>query len=142
MRKRTETGGIELSLANCRRCGKLFNKTRHDVCPDCIHEEENKIAEIRDYLRVHPLANIYEVSQGTSATYEEIVDLIRRGKLMLRQYPNMTYPCERCGAPTQSGRFCMNCAQELSAEIQMDKRKYSTNKPYKENHNRGFYSRE
>ena len=142
MRKRTETGGIELSLANCRRCGKLFNKTRHDVCPDCIHEEENKIAEIRDYLRVHPLANIYEVSQGTSATYEEIVDLIRRGKLLLRQYPNMTYPCERCGAPTQSGRFCMNCAQELSAEIQMDKRKYSTNKPYKENHNRGFYSRE
>ncbi|WP_237699988.1 TIGR03826 family flagellar region protein [Alicyclobacillus acidocaldarius] len=137
-----ETGGIGVALANCRRCGRLFNKTSHDVCPSCIHEEENKIAEIRDYLREHPLANIYEVSQGTSATYEEIVDLIRRGKLLLRQYPNMTYPCERCGAPTQSGRLCMNCAQELSSEIQMGERTYSANKPYKENHNRGFYSRE
>ena len=131
-----------MALANCRRCGRLFNKTSHDVCPSCIHEEENKIAEIRGYLRGHPLANIYEVSQGTSATYEEIVDLLRRGKLLLRQYPNMTYPCERCGAPTQSGRLCTNCAQELSSGIELGGGKYSSNKPYKENHNRGFYSRD
>ncbi|WP_268884365.1 TIGR03826 family flagellar region protein [Alicyclobacillus fructus] len=137
-----ETGGIRLALANCRRCGRLFNKMGHDVCPSCIHEEENKIAEIRDYLREHPLANIYEVSQGTSAAYEEIVDLIRTGKLLLRQYPNMTYPCERCGAPTQSGRLCMNCAQELGEGIQMYDRKYYNKKPYTKNRNGGFYSRE
>ncbi len=128
-------------LANCRRCGKLFNRIGQDLCPDCIREEEEKINEIREYLRHHPRANIYEVSQKTSATYDEIVDLIRTGKLMLRQYPNVVYPCDKCGSPTQTGRLCMNCEQELMSEFKV---RTKGNDLYKANHeksNKGFYSR-
>ncbi|EJY54915.1 hypothetical protein URH17368_2393 [Alicyclobacillus hesperidum URH17-3-68] len=73
--------------------------------------------EIRQYLKKHPQANIYEVADGTAATYEEIVAFLRDGRLILRDNPNMAYPCERCGTLTQSGRLCANCTQALAKEL-------------------------
>lgn len=115
-------GGMTVAIANCRRCGRLFNRMGRDICPDCAREEDEKLATIRAYLRQHPLANIYEVANGTDVSYDEIVQFIRDGRLLLRNNPNMVYPCERCGTPTQSGRLCANCAKEMGRALERDMR--------------------
>lgn len=112
-----------MAIANCRRCGKLFNRIGRDICPDCVKDEDEKLATIRAYLRQHPLANIYEVANGTDVSYDEIVQFIRDGRLLLRNNPNMVYPCERCGTPTQSGRLCANCAKEMAREVKNEGRR-------------------
>ncbi|KRW90858.1 hypothetical protein SD51_12335 [Alicyclobacillus tengchongensis] len=103
-----------MAIANCKRCGRLYNRVGRDMCQDCIRKEDDVLLDIRQYLKKHPQANIYEVADGTAATYEEIVDFLRDGRLILRDNPNMAYPCERCGTLTQSGRLCANCTQALT----------------------------
>ncbi|GMA56852.1 hypothetical protein GCM10025858_13550 [Alicyclobacillus sacchari] len=103
-----------MPIANCKRCGRLYNRAGRDICPECIRQEDAVLLEIRQYLKKHPQANIYEVAEGTNATYEEIVEFLRDGRLILRDNPNMAYPCERCGTLTQSGRLCANCTQVMA----------------------------
>jgi len=129
---------MTVAIANCRRCGKLFNRVGRDICRECIKDEDEKLETIRAYLRQHPLANIYEVANGTDVSYDEIVQFIRDGRLLLRNNPNMVYPCERCGTPTQSGRLCANCAKEMAREL--DKRAHGQDAG-KKHGDKGFYSR-
>ncbi|ACV59571.1 hypothetical protein Aaci_2567 [Alicyclobacillus acidocaldarius subsp. acidocaldarius DSM 446] len=133
-----------MAIANCRRCGKLFNRVGRDICPECIKDEDEKLATIRAYLRQHPLANIYEVANGTDVSYDEIVQFIRDGRLLLRNNPNMVYPCERCGTPTQSGRLCANCAKEMARQVQNDSRQEAGRNQgpsHDAQREKGFYSR-
>ncbi|SIS50877.1 flagellar operon protein TIGR03826 [Alicyclobacillus vulcanalis] len=124
-----------MAIANCRRCGKLYNRVGRDICPDCMKQEDEHLTAIRAYLRQHPLANIYEVSNGTGVPYDEIVQFLRDGRLLLRNNPNMVYPCDRCGTPTQSGRLCANCAKEMARELRPGQR------PDGRDRNPGFYSK-
>ncbi|GMA64512.1 hypothetical protein NZD89_04125 [Alicyclobacillus fastidiosus] len=129
-----------MPIANCKRCGRMYNRVGREICPECIREEDRILNDIRNFLRKNKLANISELSDGTGVEYGIIVDMIRDGRLMLRDNPNLTYPCERCGEQTQSGRLCARCTQELarnlsaaSAELR-DKQKQG-------NRGKGFYSR-
>ncbi len=103
-----------VTIANCKRCGRLFHKSGKDVCPECLREEDQLLSEIRQFLRKYPDSTIFDVADGTQVEYHVIVDFIRDGRLILRDNPNMSYPCERCGAPTMSGRLCVTCSRELA----------------------------
>lgn len=107
-------GVIFLTVANCKQCGRIFNRVRRDICADCSAQEDRTLTVIRGYLKEHRDANIQEVSGGTEVEYDTIVRMIQDGRLLLRDNPNMTYPCERCGTSTTSGRFCANCSKELA----------------------------
>lgn len=129
-----------MPIANCKRCGRMYNRVGRDICLNCVREEDMMLTEIRNFLRKNKLANIAEVAEGTHVEYEIIVDMIRDGRLILRNHPNMSYACERCGKPTQSGRFCGSCTQELarglsaaSAELREKNAQTKSGK--------GFYSR-
>ncbi|QSO50367.1 hypothetical protein JZ785_15570 [Alicyclobacillus curvatus] len=106
-----------MPIANCKRCQRIFNKTRRDICPDCIAEEEAAFLTVRAYLREHKDATMAEVTEETGVELEVIVALIQDGRLILRDNPNLTYPCSRCGAQTQAGRYCADCTRELTQEI-------------------------
>lgn len=107
-----------MPIAYCKRCHRLFNKGRRDLCPNCVEEQEQVFQTVRAYLKQNPLANLMEVAEGTGVDPNDVVDLIREGLLLVRDNPNLNYPCERCGAPTQAGRYCTKCAEELTAALQ------------------------
>lgn len=107
-----------MPIANCKRCGRIFNRIRRDICTNCIHEEDEIIAAIRGYLKQHRDATITNVMESTGIEYATIVQMIQEGRLLLRDNPNMTYPCERCGNPTSSGRFCADCARKLAQGLE------------------------
>ncbi len=58
-----------------------------------------------------------QVTEDTDVPTEFIIDMIREGRLILRDNPNLNYPCERCGNPTRAGRYCASCTKELSTSL-------------------------
>lgn len=72
---------------------------------------------VRKYLRHHRDASMVEVSEETGVDVDMIIDMIRDGRLIIRDNPNLSYGCERCGSPTQAGRYCAQCTKELSNNL-------------------------
>ncbi|CAM3951995.1 TIGR03826 family flagellar region protein [Alicyclobacillus pomorum] len=106
-----------MPIANCKRCGRIFSQVRRNICPACIAEEDQACETVRAYLRKNRDATMTQVTEDTGVATEFIIDLIRDGRLILRNNPNLNYPCERCGNPTQAGRYCASCTKELSASL-------------------------
>ncbi|MCL6633707.1 MAG: hypothetical protein K6T63_13875 [Alicyclobacillus herbarius] len=136
-----------MPIANCKRCGRIFNRVRRDICPACIAEEDAAFEKVRAYLREHRFATMPETSEATGVDLDLMIEMVKSGRLILRDNPNFTYACERCGAPTQVGRFCARCTRELSqmfthatrtgADEDMDKPQKEQPRGYR----RGYYSR-
>ncbi|MBX6396213.1 MAG: hypothetical protein IRY98_11055 [Alicyclobacillaceae bacterium] len=102
-----------MPIANCARCGRVFNRVARNICPGCIAEEEKAFQQIREYLRTHPLANVEQIAEGTGVDVSVVIDLLESGRLSLRE----PYPCERCGEPITSGRYCPRCTRTLQDSL-------------------------
>lgn len=119
-------------LENCPQCGKLFVRTVRPICPDCQKEIDKQFQLVYDYLRKkeNRQATIYEVSENTGVSLAQIKQFIREGRLMIRDLPNMGYPCESCGEIIREGRMCLSCrkkfqgvAERLSQVFVQDKQR-------------------
>ncbi|MCL6547324.1 MAG: hypothetical protein K6T30_00270 [Alicyclobacillus sp.] len=110
-------GGVNMPIANCKRCGRIYNRVRRDICPACIEEEDRAFTLVRGYLNEHRNASMAELTEATGVDPALVIALIQSGRLILRDNPNLSYACERCGQPTQTGRFCKSCAKELSQAL-------------------------
>lgn len=130
-----------MPIANCKRCGRIYNRLGREICAECVQQEDELIKEIRQFLRQHKHANIYEVAEQTKVDYAVIVEFIRDGRVILRDNPNMGYPCERCGKKTMSGRFCADCSAELVEGLGQAAQKLRDKNNLKNKPNQGFYSR-
>ena len=106
-----------MAVANCKRCGRIYNRVRRDICVNCIGDEDKAFQTVRKYLREHRDATMENVVESTGVELDLIVDMIRDGRIILRDNPNLTYECDRCGKPTQSGRYCTTCTQELASNL-------------------------
>jgi flagellar operon protein (TIGR03826 family) len=103
-----------MALANCKACGRLFNRLNNDICPVCVKEEEEKFYLVRDYLKENRRAQIIEVSEATGVEVSLIIKFMREGRLSAVDNPNLNYPCDSCGAPISEGRFCKPCKERLN----------------------------
>ena len=104
-----------MPIATCKRCGRIFNRVRRDICPACIIEEDGWFMAIKTYLHNQNDASLEEVAEATGVQPEYVADMIRDGRLLVRDHPNLAYPCERCKKPTQSGRYCASCSKEIAS---------------------------
>ncbi|MBX6396344.1 MAG: hypothetical protein IRY98_11710 [Alicyclobacillaceae bacterium] len=116
---------VAVNVANCKRCGRIFQKTAGvTVCPACRREEEELYQKVRAYVAEHRGATIIEVSEATGVDADLVLQFLREGRLSVVNGGNMRYPCERCGREIQTGRFCERCVAELArgfAPLQQDK---------------------
>jgi len=107
-----------LKLCNCSECGKLFGTTGSDVCPDCLVKETEELELVKDFLRNNKNVGIDEISAATDVDSEKIIKFIKDGRLVTNApVPGVELKCERCDKPILSGRFCPNCAKDLSREL-------------------------
>ncbi|RPF54353.1 TIGR03826 family flagellar region protein [Aquisalibacillus elongatus] len=102
-------------LANCPRCGALFLKGPLDVCQNCYQEEEEKFDLVYQFIRQkkNRMATVLEVSSETGVEEKLIMKWVHQKRLHPAQFPNLTYPCERCSNPIREGKLCKDCADEL-----------------------------
>jgi flagellar operon protein (TIGR03826 family) len=108
-------------LSNCPKCDAIFVKNQfRDVCQDCWKEEETAYETVYQFIRKREnrTATILQVVEATGVDEDLILKFIRTGKLKLAQFPNLGYPCEKCGVSIREGKVCMSCAVELRKDLQ------------------------
>lgn len=108
---------MSLNVGNCPRCGKLFAKNFRDVCPACMKEIDLQYEACVKFLRENRGCTIQELSEETGVPYRQIVKFIREGRISIINAPNMSYPCETCGAPIRENTICDNCRQRLTKDV-------------------------
>ncbi|WP_243290283.1 TIGR03826 family flagellar region protein [Bacillus sp. FJAT-47783] len=108
-------------LANCLKCNALFLKTKfRDVCEACYKKEENDYETVYNFLkrRENRRATLLEVVESTGVSEDLLLKFIRQRRLQLANFPNLGYPCEKCGKVIQEGKLCVTCTKELRTEIE------------------------
>jgi len=112
---------MAFNLGNCPRCGKVFARGVHDVCPACVKEIEEEYERCHDYLKEHKGVTIYELSEATEVSVRQITKFIREGRISLEGAPNLAYPCESCGMLIREGTICDSCRKRLSRDYELVK---------------------
>ena len=107
-------------LSNCPKCNGIFVKTKfREICENCWKEEETAYDTVYKFIRKREnrAATITQVVEATGVEEELLLKFIRTGRLKLTQFPNLGYPCDKCGAIIRKGKLCENCAGELRQEL-------------------------
>lgn len=109
-------------LANCANCGAVFVKTSiRDICDKCYKEEEEAFEKVNNFLKQkkNRMATMVQVVEKTGVPEEMILKFIRKGRIRLVNFPNLSYPCESCGRPIQKGKLCEECSKTLKKELEV-----------------------
>ncbi|MCM3162349.1 TIGR03826 family flagellar region protein [Metabacillus litoralis] len=107
-------------LANCPVCDTLFVQTQfRSVCDKCYKEEEKKYETVYAFLRKRDnrKALLDEVVEGTGVSRDLILKFIRTGRIQLSNFPNLGYPCEKCGTSIRKDRLCESCSQDIHKQL-------------------------
>lgn len=106
-------------LANCETCGKVFVKTASPICPSCRKELEEKFERVWRYIRKkeNREATVIEVHEATGVEEKLIFQWIKEGRLKVKEFVNLAYPCASCGKPIQTGNLCEACASRLKKDL-------------------------
>ncbi|WNR42514.1 flagellar protein [Paenibacillus roseipurpureus] len=107
----------QLMVANCPTCGKVFQKNVRNQCMGCSTNIHQLLSATLDFLRRNYRASLEQVSASTGVSELQLQVWIKEGKIMLRDYPNLSYPCASCSAPIRENKCCTSCAMRLTREI-------------------------
>lgn len=110
-------GGGRVNLVKCRKCGILFPRERGDLCPACRELENEALDKVKNYLDYHPEATAEKVAEKTGVEVERILRFAREGALSSVENVNIRFPCEKCGEPISTGRFCKRCTDRLADDF-------------------------
>jgi flagellar operon protein (TIGR03826 family) len=108
---------VSLNVANCPQCGRVFVKGIQEVCPNCIKEIERQFDSCSKYLRENRATSLNDLSEATEVPIRQITKFIREGRISIKNFPNMTYPCESCGNAIREGQICDSCRSKLSKDM-------------------------
>lgn len=108
---------MEIKLAKCARCDKLFSKIVSDVCTICQPDEDADFNRIHEIItRTHGM-NAHQVAEEAKVSVECVYRMLREGRIDNVESDD-TAKCGRCGAPaiSVSKRLCQRCLMNLDRE--------------------------
>ncbi|MCJ8007585.1 TIGR03826 family flagellar region protein [Lederbergia wuyishanensis] len=111
-----------MDLLNCPNCGMLYMKNSvRDVCDKCYREEEALFDKVYNFLRKQEnrASRIERVSEVTGAPEKLLYKWVKRGRLHTAHFPNLGYPCDRCGKIIREGKLCEECTTGIKGELDM-----------------------
>lgn len=104
-----------VNIVNCRKCGRIFNYVVGPrICPACREENENTFQRVKKYVEEHPEVTIVSLAEECEVEPQQIQQWLREERLELKSGSGIALPCESCGAPITSGRYCDKCKHELA----------------------------
>lgn len=109
-----------MELANCASCGNVFAKSMRDICRECYMKEEEDFKTVYKFLTVRKnrQATILEIVDGTGVDEDLIIKFIKEKRLRASEFPNLSYPCDKCGNPILEGKLCGTCKDSLINAIE------------------------
>ncbi len=130
-------------LANCPKCDVLFVQTQfRTVCDTCYKEEEKAYDIVYKFLRKREnrTAELEEVAEGTGVSKELIIKFIRQGRITLTHFPNLGYPCEKCGKTIREDRLCGDCKDNIYRQLDQIEKEQLIREKNQLSNNTTFYS--
>jgi len=112
---------MSMNVGNCPRCGKVYVLNLSEVCPACIKNFELMYDKCLKYLRDNRGTTLSQLSEATEVSVNQIAKLIREGRISIQGRPNMTYPCELCGAEIRDKSMCESCRLKLVKDVANNK---------------------
>lgn len=109
---------MNLNVANCPNCGRVFQKGLHNYCGACVKEIEDQFERCYQYLRENRSSTMNQLSEETEVSIKQITKFIKDGRIFISDLPNMGYPCESCGEHVRSGKLCLSCSDRITKGIQ------------------------
>ncbi|MEB6548723.1 hypothetical protein MXL46_06330 [Heyndrickxia sporothermodurans] len=112
-------------LENCPKCGALYIKNNvRDVCEKCYKEEEKRYEVVYKFLkkRENRSATKDTVVDETGVEEELLYKWVRKGRLQLAQFPNLGYPCAKCGTIIREGKLCVKCTGSILNDLEVHKK--------------------
>ncbi len=103
----------------CLRCKRLFTYPGFGsmYCQECrVIDEENR-QRVKEFLNEHGAANMYEICEATGLKESMIRQYLRDGMLEIPENSPVFIKCERCGCDIRSGRWCPECAAQMTADL-------------------------
>jgi flagellar operon protein (TIGR03826 family) len=131
-------------VVNCPRCGELYAKNAfRDVCPKCSRSEEELYQQTYTFLRKREnrAATMERIIEVTGATESMIHKWVRKGRLQPTQFPNLGYPCDRCGSIIQKGKMCDSCLQKIETDLKLHDREQAFEKERQESQQKTYLSK-
>ncbi len=112
---------MEISVEVCTKCRRLFNYPGFGpyYCPQCRSVDDQHRNIVKDYIRKHGTATMFEICENTGVTEKEIRYYLRDGTLEIPDGSPVYISCERCGCDIRSGRWCQECAMQLSKNLKV-----------------------
>ncbi|MBS4204946.1 TIGR03826 family flagellar region protein [Lederbergia citrea] len=110
-----------MDLLNCPNCGDIYVKHAiRDICDKCYREEEADYEKVYRFLRVREnrAATIERVAEVTGVKEELLYKWVRSGRLHTAQFPNLGYPCDKCGKIIRKGKLCEGCVTGMIGELE------------------------
>ena len=107
------------TVENCSNCNKLFNYPGFGskYCPACKKIDEENKEKVKEYLREHGTANMFEITQATGVSDKDIKQFLRDGMLEIPDGSPVYIKCESCGCDIRSGRWCPACAARINTDL-------------------------
>ena len=107
------------TVEKCEHCQRLFNYPGFGskYCPECLKIDEANRDKVKEFLREHGNANMYEISLATGISEKDIKQYLRDGMLEIPEGSPVYIKCEACGCDIRSGRWCPACAARLSTDL-------------------------
>lgn len=115
-------------VRNCRRCNKIYNYIGGaPICPECKQQDEVNFKRVKEYLYEHPKSSLFDVSKELEISVQQIKAYLKEGRLeIVGENGNMFLECERCGKSISTGRFCNDCAKEVTDDFKSAAEQMST----------------
>lgn len=108
---------MSLNVDNCPKCGRIYMKNSREFCPACLKEIDLQYEKCIKHLRDHRGLTLQELSEATEVSTKQIIKFIREGRISMINAPNLSYPCEVCGAPIRDQLICDSCRQRLARDV-------------------------
>lgn len=108
---------MELNIAHCPNCGRVFQKNIRNLCVACSTEEDRIFQSTEQALKRNRSLSVEQLSESVGVPEDKIRGWIRSGKLRLTDYPNLADQCDLCKAPIRTGHLCNPCAKRLKSDI-------------------------
>lgn len=131
-------------VIDCPRCGDLYIKNAfREVCPKCSRDEEELYQEVYAFLRKREnrAATMERIVEVSGATEEMIQRWVKKGRLQAAQFPNLGYPCDRCGAIIQKGKLCAKCINEIDQDLKLHEREQEFSRTKQESSQQTYYTK-
>ncbi len=107
------------TVESCIGCKRLFQYPGFGAkfCPSCKQRDLDNQHLVKQYIREHGMANMYEIAENTGVSENLVRQYLRDGMLEIPEGSPIYIKCESCGCDIRYGRWCPSCAARMSNDL-------------------------